>query len=156
MPQLPELLFAWFHLEDQLQRKLDIARRVERIGCRNTAEVSGARWNTVTVEAADDITRHSKQRRVGDVERFSTELQLHCFTDSEVLEQRQIQPLVVRHVERIMSLAACRAKRLAPELGDVDPLIVTLRERLRSDPIGTILGNADRILLSRAVQYCER
>src|SRR5215831_12798801 len=156
MPQLPELLFAWLHLEDQLQRKLDIARRIERIRCCNTAEVSSARWSTVTVEAADDIARHSKQRRIRDVEGFRTELQFHFFSDTEVLEHRQIQTLVVGHVERIMSLVACRAKRLAPELADVDPLIVTSRERLRSGPVGAILSNADRILLSGAVQYCER
>src|SRR5579872_4648936 len=91
-------------LENQLQRELNITRRVKRVGRRDYAEVSGARRHAgAAVEATDGVARHTKQRSICDIEAFRAELQLGSFRDVEILEDRQVHTYIPRHVERIVS-----------------------------------------------------
>src|SRR5262249_41565663 len=73
-------------LEDKFQRELDIARRVKRIRCCNSAEIAGVCWNTIGTKRTDHTSGHSEKRRVADVERFSPELEFHILLNREVLE----------------------------------------------------------------------
>src|SRR5689334_14358485 len=90
-------------LENEFQRKLDIARRVERVSCCNPAEVAGVCWNTVGINCTEDISRHSEQWRVADVERLNAELEFRVFLNGEVLEDRQVHAFVRRHSEGVVS-----------------------------------------------------
>src|ERR1051326_61514 len=103
-------------LENKFQRKLDIARRVERVSCCNPAEVAGICWNTGCIKPTEDIPRHSEQWRVADVERLDAELELRVFLNREVLEYRQVNAFVRRHGEHVMSFGTHRPKGLPPEL----------------------------------------
>src|SRR5262249_35985232 len=78
------------------------------------------------------------------------------FGDPEVLENGYVHSFVVGHVEYVVPFIPGCAERLPSELADVDPLINTFSERLRRNQTRAILRDADGILLSSPVEYCER
>src|SRR5262249_47025110 len=97
-----------------------------------------------------------KQRSVADVKSLRSELQFEGFSNLEVLKNRNVDALIRRHIEYVMSFVSGSAERLPAELTDIEPLINALSACLSRDKTRPILRDADGILLGGSVQYCER
>ena len=74
------------HLEDQLQSKLDVSRRIERVGSGYLAEIARPSGNAIGVDAGDGIARHAEERSIGYVESLGAKLQPRRFPDLKILE----------------------------------------------------------------------
>ena len=132
---LPIDLQSW--LKEQLQSELHASHRVSDAA--NLAIPAAVGRDLVGIGKADAI-RVPEPRRIGRVEGFPTELQLHAFRNDEVFEHGEIHSTFAGSAQRVVTGAAQMAK-----IGAAGDLASDALERGRVVPELTI-GIAERRL----------